>query len=78
LGFVGKHDAPLPPAVADNPSAEIRLALQALQTDSVHGRPYNDFVSAMVYGGKVGFAAAQTAVTELAETMIRQQGYKTC
>lgn len=66
------------PAYADNPAVETRKALEVLHTDPMHQQRYNDFVSAMVYGEKIEFAAALATVTELAETMMREQGSKKC
>jgi hypothetical protein len=62
------------PAYASDPATETRLALEALHTDSMHLRRYDDFVSGMVYGEKIEFAAALATVTELAETMVREAG----
>ena len=66
------------PAYASNPKAETRLALEALHADPIHLSRYGDFVSGMVYGEQVGFAAALATVTELAKTMVQEQGNKTC
>jgi hypothetical protein len=62
------------PAYASNPASETRLALEALHTDPMHLRRYDDFVSAMVYGKKVEFAAALRAVVVFAEQMIQYEG----
>ncbi len=59
------------PAYASDPEAETRLALEALHTGPIHRQRYDDFVSAMVYGETIEFAAALATVTELAETMMR-------
>jgi hypothetical protein len=40
----------------------------------MHLRRYDDFVSAMVYGKKVEFAAALRAVVVFAEQMIQYEG----
>src|ERR1019366_8104344 len=66
------------PAYASNPATETRKALEALHTDPTHQQRYDDFVAAMVYGEKIEFAAALATVTELAETMMREQGNKKC
>jgi hypothetical protein len=66
------------PAYANDPAMETRKALEALHTDPTHLRRYDDFVSAMVYGEKIEFATALATVTELAETMMREQGSKKC
>jgi hypothetical protein len=34
----------------------------------------NDFISGMMYGEKIEFVDALATVTELAETMMREQG----
>lgn len=51
---------------------ETRKALEALGTDALHRRRYDDFVSAMVYGEKAEFASAFATVTELAEAMMQR------
>ena len=66
------------PAYAADIRGETHKAITALQTDPTHLRRYDDFVSAMVYGEKIAFADALATVTELAETMMREQGNTTC
>jgi len=66
------------PAYAGDIAGETRKALADLRADPVHRNRFDDFVSAMVYGEKVEFPAAFATITELAETMMREQGNTTC
>jgi len=61
------------PAYASDAVTETRLALEALHTDPTHRQRYDVFVSAMVYGEKIEFAAALATVSGLAETMMRER-----
>ena len=65
-------------AYAADIAGETGKALEALRTDPAHRRRFDDFVSAMVYGEIAEFAAAFATVTELAETMMRQEGNDSC
>jgi hypothetical protein len=58
-------------AYAENVAGETQKALDALQTDPIHRRRYNDFVSAMVYGERPDFSSALATVVRLADPMQR-------
>ena len=62
------------PAYAADIAGETRKALDALRTDPLHRRRYDDFVSAMVYGEKPEFDAAFSTVVVLAENPSRAAG----
>jgi Nucleotidyl transferase AbiEii toxin, Type IV TA system/Transcriptional regulatory protein, C terminal len=53
------------PAYHADISGKTRKALDALRTDPVHQRRFNDFVSAMVYGERVKFDKAMATVAQL-------------
>ena len=55
------------PAYAADIAGETRKALDALRTDPLHRRRYDDFVSAMVYGEKPEFGEAIATVAGLVE-----------
>jgi hypothetical protein len=55
------------PAYAVDIAGETRKALDALRTDPLHRRRYDDFVSAMVYGERPEFSEAFGTVTGLAK-----------
>jgi hypothetical protein len=59
------------PAYAADIAGETGKALDALRTDPLHRRRYDDFVSAMVYGDKPDYDAALDTVTTMAETIKR-------
>jgi Nucleotidyl transferase AbiEii toxin, Type IV TA system len=61
------------PAYYANIDGETRKALTALQTDAIHRRRYDDFLSAMVYGEKPKFDEAFGTVVALVEEMGRQK-----
>ncbi|WP_158920958.1 nucleotidyl transferase AbiEii/AbiGii toxin family protein [Acidisphaera sp. S103] len=60
------------PAYAADIAGETRKAVEALRTDPMHRRRYDDFVSAMVYGEKPDFGTAFGTVMNLADKMIQQ------
>ena len=62
------------PAYAADIAGETRKAIDALRTDPLHRRRYDDFVSAMVYGEKPEFDAAFSTVVVLAENPSRAAG----
>ena len=53
------------PAYAADIAGETRKALDALRTDPLHRRRYDDFVAAMVYGERPSFDEAFATVAEL-------------
>jgi hypothetical protein len=55
------------PAYATDIAGETAKALDALRTDPLHRRRYDDFVSAMVYGERPSFDEAFATVAHLAE-----------
>ena len=59
------------PAYAADIAGETRKALDALRTDPLHRRRYDDFVSAMVYGEKPEFGEAFATVAGLVKDVWR-------
>jgi hypothetical protein len=57
------------PAYAIDIPGETRKALDALQTEPVYRRRYDDFMAAMVYGERPAFDAAMATVVALAESL---------
>ena len=55
------------PAYHADIAGETRKALDALQTDPIHRRRYDDFMSAMVYGETLEFDNAFSTVMGLAK-----------
>ncbi len=66
------------PAYHTDIAGETRKALDALRTDPVHRKRYDDFVAGMVYGEQVEFDTALATVVALAEKTIQQGGGGTC
>jgi hypothetical protein len=59
---------------ADN-AGETRKALDALRTDRLYRRRYEDFVAAMVYGERPEFDEALATVVALAEGALMSGGF---
>jgi hypothetical protein len=55
------------PAYTADIAGETRKALDALRTDPMHRRRYEDFVNGMVYGKRVEFATAMQTVVDLSD-----------
>ena len=66
------------PAYHTDIAGETRKALDALRTDPVHRKRYDDFVAGMVYGEQVEFDTALATVVRLAERTIQQGGGGMC
>ena len=66
------------PAYRDDRAGETRKALDALQTDPLYRRRYDDFVSAMVYGERPKFDVAIATVAELADPTLTNGEDGTC
>ena len=58
------------PAYAADIAGETGKALDALRSDPLHSKRYDDFVAGMVYGEKPEFGAALGTVVALAGKMI--------
>ena len=63
------------PAYEADIAAETRKALDALRTDPLHRRRYEDFVAAMVYGERPEFDEALGTVAALAEVALMNDGF---
>ena len=63
------------PAYEADIAGETRKALDALRTDPLHRRRYEDFVAAMVYGERPEFDEALATVAALAEGALRNDGF---
>jgi predicted nucleotidyltransferase component of viral defense system len=61
------------PAYRDDIAGETGKALEALQTDPIHRRRYDDFVAAMVYGERSEFIDALGTVVRLAECIDQKE-----
>lgn len=57
------------PAYAADIAGETHKALDALRTDPMHRRRYDDFVAAMVYGERPEFGEALATVVGLTEAI---------
>jgi Nucleotidyl transferase AbiEii toxin, Type IV TA system len=66
------------PAYAADIAGETRKALDALRTNPLHRKRYDDFIIGMVYGERPEFNAALATVIELARKMIQQEENGTC
>lgn len=66
------------PAYTADIAGETRKALDALRTDPLHRKRYDDFMAGMVYGERPEFITALATVVALAKKMIQREENGTC